>query len=147
VRTELSWVRAGYLAAFAVLGWRYILQPLLDPIRTQLARPDTETLPSLVMYDYTAVTSHREIMFVDTPASIRSIVVSMGPHVVFLPGLWDNPLSCDELAQALKRCTGLDGQLNVPITGKEVDWPRQPTYQFDKVLKSGAYRHDSAHGQ
>lgn len=37
---RLSAVRAGYLAAFAVLGWRYAFLECLQPLREQLAEPD-----------------------------------------------------------------------------------------------------------
>jgi HNH endonuclease len=38
-RARVSWVRTAYLASFALLGWNYILQAALEPIRSQLLNP------------------------------------------------------------------------------------------------------------
>lgn len=44
---SLSWVRAGYLTAFAALGWRYVFLECLNPLRAQLAAPEQSILPPL----------------------------------------------------------------------------------------------------
>ena len=46
----LSWVRAGYLAAFAALGWRYVFLECLNPLRAQLADPGQSILPPLSFF-------------------------------------------------------------------------------------------------
>lgn len=42
-RAMISWIRTAYLAAFALSGWRYILQPALQPIQDQLKHPSAVT--------------------------------------------------------------------------------------------------------
>ena len=50
--TDVSagWLRAGYLVAFAKLGYSYILRPELDPVRAQIANPTTEHAPRAVWF-------------------------------------------------------------------------------------------------
>jgi hypothetical protein len=50
-RAMISWIRTAYLAAFALSGWRYILQPALQPIQDQLKHPSAVTLLLLSTYD------------------------------------------------------------------------------------------------
>ena len=38
-RAQVSWIRTAYLAAFALFGWKYVLQPGLQPIREQFINP------------------------------------------------------------------------------------------------------------
>ena len=78
-------VRTGYLAAFALFGCRYILQPALQPIRDQLTNPSTVTLPVLSMYIPDGDPDRREIWVVKKPVERRSLLVMSGRHGVFLP--------------------------------------------------------------
>jgi hypothetical protein len=60
-RARVSWVRTAYLAAFAVFGWRYILQPALQPLRDQPQNPLAVTLPRLSMYNPEADPSRQHL--------------------------------------------------------------------------------------
>ena len=60
-RARISWIRAAYIVAFASFGWRYILQPALDPLRAQFQNPDNITLPILSMWDPDADTTRRQV--------------------------------------------------------------------------------------
>lgn len=123
-RAKASWIRTAYLAAFAALGWLYVLQRELQPIRDQLKHPDEKILPALTSYDVKAPSSRRQIHLIHEPTDIRCVLVSMGQHGVFLPGL-GNPLSCVELSEAIsRRVGGSQSMLNIRFDhAQEVPWP------------------------
>jgi len=58
----------------------------------------------------------------------------LGEHSVFLPGLW-NTMTWDEISAAF--CNRLEdgGHLNVRLQGKEMPWPKRPTYFLDKTAE------------
>jgi hypothetical protein len=132
-RARISWIRAGYLAAFAALGWSYILQRVMEPYRLQLASPDQEIVPSYLLRDHGAPADLRRILLVTEPDDLRSVAVIMGQQTVFLPGIPGfRPQTCEELVEACKRRSASDQNLTVNLNGKEIPWPRWPTYLLDK---------------
>jgi hypothetical protein len=129
-RARLSLIRASYLAAFAGLGWNYILRPIMQPIRDQLKNPEAQLLETYILRDADLPSSTRRLLLVDDPDELRCVAVMLGEYGVFLPGLW-NPLVWDELAAAfcLRREDG--DRLNVTLRGKEVPWPKRPMHILD----------------
>jgi hypothetical protein len=97
---RISWVRTGYLAAFALFGWRYLLQPALQPVRDQLKDPSSVTLPPLSMYIPGGDPDRRDIWVVKEPAGRRSLLVLSGRHGVFLPFAGD-PRTLSQLADSI----------------------------------------------
>jgi hypothetical protein len=77
-RDQLSWIRAAYLAAFAALGWRYILHPVMHPYRIQFREPATATVPVRVWRDRTAAPDQRRILLVEQPNDLRGVAVTFG---------------------------------------------------------------------
>lgn len=82
---RVSWIRTAYLAAFALFGWNYILQPALQPIREQLMNSSTITLPLLSMYDPNGDPGRHEIWTIKQPTEHRSLLVIAGQQGMFLP--------------------------------------------------------------
>jgi hypothetical protein len=127
---RLSWVRAGYLAAFAALGWRYALLECLNPLRAQLAAPEESILPPLSFFDAAASPNRRQMLIVEEPAEMRSLAVALGRHTVFLPCPVESR-SLDEIS------AGLAWYSEQPIsrrrcTRKQVPWPAEPQYALDQ---------------
>jgi hypothetical protein len=129
-RARLSLIRAAYLAAFAALGWSYILRPVLQPIRDQLRNPGTQALETYMFRDQDASNTSRRILLVDEPSELRCIVIMLGEYSVFLPGLF-NTRTWDETSAAFSSRRGKDDRLNVTLRGKEMPWPKWPTYFLD----------------
>jgi HNH endonuclease len=127
-RARVSWIRTAYLAAFAFFGWKYILQPTLQPIREQLMNPSAVTLPSLSMYDPNGNPGRRELWVVKEPAEHRSLLVISGRHGVFLP-LPNDPRSLEELARSLG--ARADGPVSYAFTGDMFPWPSRPEHLLD----------------
>ncbi|GAB3873804.1 hypothetical protein GCM10029964_014680 [Kibdelosporangium lantanae] len=129
-RARISWIRSAYLAAFAAFGWTYVLVDEMRPYRSQLQQPDVEVVPTYVARDTSASPTSRRILLVTSPDELQCVAVTMGEHTVFLPSPL-RPLACDELTKRLvRRCTP-EGQLRVHLEGKEVPWPKWPTYLLD----------------
>ncbi len=125
---RVSWVRTGYLAAFELLGWRYILQPALQPIRDQLMNPSAVTLPSLSMCIPDSEADRRELWLVREPARLQSLLVMAGQHGVFLP-LPNDHRTLSELASSVG--PGTDGPVKLAVTGGVFPWPAGPTHLLD----------------
>jgi hypothetical protein len=133
-RARVSWIRTSYLAAFALFGWKYILQQKLQPIRDQLANPSAVMLPLLYMYDAGRAPGRHEVWVVRAPAEHRSLLVVWGGHGVFLP-LPKDPRSLEELARSLG--VRADGPVHYSITGTMIPWPSRPQYLLDPDPISG----------
>jgi hypothetical protein len=130
-RARYSWIRSAYLAAFAALGWSYILRPVMKPISDQLRNPTAEVLPTYMFRDESAPPDLRRILLVDEPDELRCVAVAIGEFGVFLPGLF-RPLTWPQLADAFGRRRGDGDRITVQLDGKEVPWPRWPTYLLDR---------------
>lgn len=133
-RARLSLIRASYLAAFAGLGWSYILRPELKVIRNQLKSPEEQLLATYILYDPDSPNSARRLLLVNDPEELRCVAVVLGQYSVFLPGVW-NPLTWDELAEALCRRREVGDRLNLTLSGKEVPWPTRPMYLLDRLAE------------
>jgi hypothetical protein len=89
-RAAVSWVRTAYLIAFAKFGWRWVLNPVLDPIREQLGNSTTETLPPITFYELDAAENRQILLKVEEPGELRGLLaVAWGRRIVFLPGMHD----------------------------------------------------------
>lgn len=126
---RVSWLRTGYLVAFAALGWSYILRSTLDPLRAQFEDPLNITVPPLSLYEPTADPLRREVLIVEEPDEQRSVVISIGRRLIFLPAI-DGPRSLDELADALGS-HHTARRLQYSFFGKRLPWPRKPQYLLD----------------
>jgi hypothetical protein len=132
-RARISWIRSAYLAAFAALGWSYIFQEIMEPYRRQLAHPDEEVVPTFLLRDGDAPPNLRRILLVNEPDELRSVAVVMGEHTVFLPGIpLFRPQTCEQLVEACKHQADAGQGVTVNLNGKEMPWPRWPTYFLDR---------------
>lgn len=129
---RISWIRSAYVVAFAAFGWRYILQPSLNPIRAQFQDPDTITLPVLGMIEPSAAASRREVMIVDEPAECRSVVVRIAQRTIFLPAI-DSTRTVADLAESLAAYKpSANGLVHFDFSGWHVPWPTKPMYALDQ---------------
>ena len=123
----VGWLRAGYLAAFAALGYRYIMRAGLAVVRQQLANPEEDilrvfsvTMPGRIPRE------ERRILLVQRHTWMNSVAVQIGRHVVFLPSLEDAwPSLYEDLAERAGE------QADERIAGKLIPWPAKPRYALD----------------
>lgn len=123
---RISWLRAAYLAAFAALGYRYILRSILDPVRKQILDPDKEVIHTFKLVDAAAPPDRRSIVFVSDPDWVRGLAVQMGRHIVLLP-LHDDDSSFYERLKG-----DATAESKIELRGKlQLTWPRGPVFAFD----------------
>jgi hypothetical protein len=85
-RAGIGWMRSAYLAAFAVYGYRYALQPAFGPLRAAIADPDGRFFDPVILQSPDEGALDPLIVEVTAPASLagcRSVV--FGPRLVLLP--------------------------------------------------------------
>ncbi|GAA0481272.1 hypothetical protein [Actinoplanes campanulatus] len=131
-RARVSWVRSAYLAAFAALGWTYILHESLAQIREQFQAHESATFPEIVLYDPEADPGRREILIIADPSACQSVMVAMGSHTVFLPAP-GKLCSLVELAGAVQNCCrqAMSARTSLTFVGTSVPWPMRPEHGAD----------------
>lgn len=133
LHADLSWIRSAYLAAFAALGWRYVLHPALNPIRAQLNTDSPEALPDIMGFNPAADRSARSLMIVREPENLSSVHVTIGHYAIFLPDPWGT-LSLEELAHEIAELREESGMVSATLTGQTTPWPTKPLYILDKAI-------------
>ncbi|GGN38546.1 hypothetical protein FHR83_005518 [Actinoplanes campanulatus] len=121
-----SWIRAAYLAAFAVLGYRYVLLAVLAPLRTRLADPQPVPAPKLLIPTGRPQLDRPLMMLVEQPAALPCLMVDFGHAWVFLPG-WRNPQTITGIEQALQGMIDAGDR----VRGRLIPWPEEPLYRLD----------------
>jgi hypothetical protein len=92
VSAHVGWLREAYLVAFAVFGYRYILDPALEPVRQQLARPREQLISTFKVEDRKHGADLRLFSVINEPDWLRSVAIQFGHRTVFLPQLGDPDL-------------------------------------------------------
>lgn len=124
-RQEISWLRAGYLAAFAAFGYRYIFRRLLQPVREQIENPDVELIDDFHMWHPTRENNQRLIVLVAEPDWVKGVAVIMSRHLVLLP-LFDADVDFYKRMSRFGESAGKQ-----MIAGPAVPWPRTPRFELD----------------
>jgi hypothetical protein len=121
---NLSRLRAAYLVAFAMWGYRYAFSPAMDPVRAQLADPYTELFTPLLVVDPIADPHRRALIHVTAPEGVDAIAVVLGRFAVLLPS------AGDDTAFFTREYPSLTG--HVHLEGSILDWPKGPEHRLDR---------------
>lgn len=125
-RQKVSWLRAGYLAAFASLGYRFIFRSLFDSIREQIRNPDRPLISFFHFVRKDTPVPSRFLMVVQTPEWVSGLLVQMGRHYVMLPILDGDHTFYSRLER------GALESAKFQLTGKLFPWPKSPEHRFDE---------------
>jgi hypothetical protein len=79
----IGWLRAAYLVAFTALGYLYILIQALNCVREQIRTPAVTLITSFSVVVPKASPQERQLVLLEEPAEIRSLIVWMGAVIVF----------------------------------------------------------------
>lgn len=160
-----GWLRAGYLAAFAALGWRWAALPELKPVRDQIARPDEEIVPLAVHGLRRTTGLRRSILIVDEPEELRSVAVAIDRYVVLLPPPFPprdiyervatlSPFDRETPTFAARHSTGRRDRASRPTSSRQptirvsvnsLSETRDAGASFDaRCLENGSVRHGKA---
>jgi hypothetical protein len=85
-RAGIGWMRSAYLAAFAVYGYRYVLQPAFGPLRAAIADPDSAGFDPVLLQAPDKGALDPLIVEVTAPPSVAGCrAVLFGPRLILLP--------------------------------------------------------------
>lgn len=121
-----AWIRAAYLAAFAVHGYRYALLAVLTPLRATLADPQAVPAPQLLIAAGRPQLDQPRMMLIEKPVALRSLMVDFGHVWVFLPA-WQHLRTITDLEQALQQMV----EAGDVAGGRSIPWPEEPLYLLD----------------
>lgn len=128
-RAAIGWMRSAYLAAFAVYGYRYVLQPAFESLRVAILDPDGTGYEPILLEGRGDGPLDSQILEVSDPASLRGCrAVAFGPRVILLPP-WAAP--ADWFATLHERLVNV-----VPVDLKCISvigqrFPEHPMYLTD----------------
>ena len=120
----IAWLRAAYLVAFTALGYYYILDRALNCVREQIRTPAVPLIKTFSATVPGASPQERLLGFLEEPAEIQSVIVTMGDQIVFLPepGDMDFYTRVEGLAKADSRAR---------FRVKRLQWPTRPVFAMD----------------
>jgi hypothetical protein len=126
---QLSLVRAGYLAAFALFGYAYILRSELEPIRAAIAQHDDDTFYSPVVRLGDVDDDFRRIAIATKPVSLAGhVVICIGRYGVVLPPV-PLPGAPSYRTEAWRPPVGE----SLTFTSNQTwEWPVGPMHAFDQ---------------
>ncbi|WP_372635494.1 hypothetical protein [Fodinibius sp.] len=128
-KVELSYLKTAYLASFALLGYRYILNKEFDVIRQQLLNPSKEIFQPYIFTLPKEIKRERKIISVEKP--IKSIAVQIDENIVFLPPV-ENPIgSLSKIKDYLSKSNEKD-----QFSGEEFPWPHSLQLVLDFMAKN-----------
>lgn len=123
--SSVGWLRSAFLVAFAALGYRYIFQRRLDPVRRQLRSPEETVIGCFSVIVPRAKAEERQFFFVEEPSHLRGLLLQMGRALVFLPWLHDG------LYETMRDTQTPDREFQAQIHGKTLPWPKEPLHLLD----------------
>jgi len=124
-RAAIGHLRTAYIAAFAKLGYAFLLNPLGARLRSQIANPEREDMTGFLATTRLPVDpSARALAICDAPFSC--LAVQMGRRVVILP--W--PPSGVDPYDAVQHTGDALGKMH----GKAMEWPTGMELVLDKLV-------------
>lgn len=119
---RISWLRSGYLALVAMQGYRVVLDPAMDIVRTQILEYDERRMLTFVAdVPQDIPLTMRGIFRVLTPAWHQGWIAQFGPYLVNLPSHGDMTFY-ERLAE-----NGLTPHVQ-HMTCKYAGWPTTPAF-------------------
>lgn len=122
-KMEIAWLKAGYLAVFAVFGYRYAVRPELKLVREQIKHPNEDLIKGFGFHLNDVASDQRHVVLLREPEWARGIAVQMGSTIILLP--FD-----EEVSAYYSRIAEHHGE-RVDFNGTSLGWPERPKYEFD----------------
>jgi hypothetical protein len=131
-RAAVSYLRAGYLAAFAAMGYAAVARKSFERVRQQICEPDGKHLPHFI--DHSDGDHGYWVGVVEEPKWASSIVVLLDKYKILLP-LFDDAGVYERIAE--RTAPGERAELRCrPLWGL----PRWPAYHVDPLwARSGGF--------
>jgi len=124
-RAVINLLRAAYLAAFSVFGYRYILGEALGIVRSQIRNPDEKIIPVFRSTNEAKDPRKKLIAFINEPPLHSGLMVQLGRDTFHLPFNPDDTTFYSHLEDTIKEHPSITMKATV------LDWPTQPEYRRD----------------
>ena len=135
-RERVAWLKSAYMVAFAVFGYRYILRPVLEPVRDQIQNPDTTGVAGLTFFDRKGVKGARQLVILRRPEWLKSLLVVMDNCHVYLPDFSPHPNFWSALETRIGLARTTPG--TTEFGGDLVPWPTEPRFLLDFQRSRGS---------
>lgn len=122
----ISWLRAGYLAAFAAFGYKYILGLTFQSVRDQIAKPRESIVSGFSIIIPRAEPRERQIALITDPPWLHALAIQMGRHLVFLPLNNGDETFYDRLRADTKESVRIAVKARLVVK-----WPEAPIFACD----------------
>jgi hypothetical protein len=128
-RAGIGWMRSAYLAAFAVYGYRYVLQPAFGALRAAIEDPDDRGFDTVILQSPDDGALDPVIVEVTAPASLVGCrAVIFGPRLVLLPP-WGAPEDWFATLRERVRTERAENLALVSVIGRR--FPEHPMHLTD----------------
>lgn len=122
----LSNLRAAFLIAFALLGYRYALHPSLEVVRRQILEPEREIIPQIASGTFNGGEYANVPMVYRIDIPLDAIGVQVPGALVILPL---PSLPVEDFYSKLSALSAPDG--NIPMHLQSIAWPVGPQLMLD----------------
>lgn len=126
---RLSWLRAAYLAWFAVLGYRFILRPEMGAVRTKILNADTDAEPQRFRMILPGQRLRPQLVRVEDPKDLRCYAMLYGFTAILLPRTGD--------VNFHSRLAERPDAFTERLSGTEFPWPTGPVFHWDFLELAG----------
>lgn len=123
----LGWLRAAYLVAFGLFGYRYILRRDVRAIRDMLVAKEEIGPRVFSMTIEGAISDERRILVLERP--FRSLFLQIGRHGVYLP----HPDSSADTSPYEDLAARAGQAYSDTFSGALLRWPDWPLYLLDRT--------------
>lgn len=121
---DLSYLKSGYLAAFASLGYLYVMQESLEVVRKQVTNPKDQLISNYMITLPNSEPDERKMIRVEKP--INAIAVQIDRQLVFLPPVDSDDKFYESFNEFLK---GESPSSN--FRGMQWNFPAGPEFHID----------------
>lgn len=121
---DLSYLKSGYLAAFASLGYLYVMQKSLEVVREQISNPEDQLIPNYMITLPKSEPTERKMVRVEEP--LNAIAVQIDRHLVFLPPVDSHDKFYESFNEFLN-----SEPASSNFRGMQWDFPTGPEFHID----------------
>jgi hypothetical protein len=121
---DLSYLKSGYLAAFAALGYLYAMQKSLEVVREQLSNPEEQLISNYMITLPESEPTERKMIRVEEP--LNAIAVQIDRRLVFLPPVDSHDKFYESFNELFKSQSDSSN-----FRGMQWDFPAGPEFHID----------------
>jgi len=134
IKAEIGFLKSAYLAAFAKLGYAYILRHELDVVRQQIRSPQSRLLEMFRLHACSGDEVEKALLLFWKP--VHCLGVKIGKSIVCLPPPFDSAAFYERLQEKLKEIRTGSREETWQVAGS-IDWPERLELALDF---SGRYK-------